>query len=177
MGIAQAIVHRPALVLLDEPTVGLDPVQIAHMRALIHSLRGRHTILVSSHLLGEIHALCDRIFVLHAGKIAAIGTEAELANQVGQATRVRLEVRGSAAELARALASVPEVVRHTIDAEKAGVLKVTVVLRQDAREALATALVAAGLGLLRLERVHLALESIFMRLTCPPPTEEPCTPS
>ena len=165
IGIAQAIVHRPALVLLDEPTSGLDPVQIVAMRGLIQSLRGNHTILVSSHLLGEIHALCDRIFVLQAGRVAAVGTEAELAARVGHSTHVRIEVRGSAAALGQALAELPNVLGHRLEGEAQGLAQACVELQQDDREALAAALMGAGLGLRSMARVQLELENIFLRLT------------
>src|SRR5580693_6841591 len=80
VGIAQAIVHRPRLLVLDEPITGLDPVQIVEMRELLRSLKGEHTILLSSHILSEISETCDRILVIKDGQIAAAGTEAELTN-------------------------------------------------------------------------------------------------
>ena len=165
VGIAQAVVHKPPLVLLDEPTSGLDPVQVVHMRKLIRSLAGEHTILVSSHILGEIHQVCDRILVVKNGRIVAVGSEEELAGKVGAATTVRVEVRGDAAKLATTLGKIPAVIRHSVSHEEAGVTEATVELKSDAREEIARTLVQAGLGLRKLERVQLELESIFLELT------------
>src|SRR6185295_9564006 len=87
VGIAQAIVHRPRLLVLDEPITGLDPVQIVEMRALLRSLRGEHTILLSSHILSEISETCDRILVIKGGEIVAAGTEAELSTKLLRGAR------------------------------------------------------------------------------------------
>lgn len=165
VGIAQAIVHEPALILLDEPTSGLDPKQVVHMRKLIRTLGERHTVIVSSHILSEIQQLCDRIIVLNKGAIAAVGTEAELAQRMATSTTVSIEVRGEREALATALAKAASVARHTIDAEADGLTQATVELKDDGREELARELVQAGLGLRRLERVGLELESIFLKLT------------
>ncbi|HET6343963.1 MAG TPA: ABC transporter ATP-binding protein [Myxococcota bacterium] len=163
-GIAQAIIHKPALILLDEPTSGLDPVQVVHMRKLIRNLRGKNTIMVSSHILGEIHQLCDRIFVLQEGRIAAEGNEEQLAARVAQTTRVSVEVRGDRQRLVVALGKAGAV-SHAIEREGEGVTAATVELQTDSREELARLLVQEGLGLRRLERVRLELESIFLQLT------------
>mgnify|MGYP006271384809 CR=1 FL=1 len=165
VGIAQAVVHRPAMILLDEPTSGLDPVQIVHMRQLIRNLRQRHTIIVSSHILSEIHAVCDRIFVLHQGRIAASGTEDELASRVRTATTVQVEVRGQRQALDAALRAFDGRIAHRLEGEQDGVSAARVELRDDQREALAQHLVDAGLGLRELHGVRLELENIFLELT------------
>ena len=82
VGIAQAIIHDPKLVILDEPISGLDPVQIVEMRSLIRGLKDKHTVLVSSHILSEISETCDRLLVLREGRIVARGTEAELSKDL-----------------------------------------------------------------------------------------------
>jgi ABC-2 type transport system ATP-binding protein len=101
VGIAQAIVHRPKLVVLDEPISGLDPVQIVEMRDLVRRLAGEHTVLVSSHILGEISETCDRILVVGDGKIVASGSEAELTAELSGSNRVTLTVRCPVAGRAR----------------------------------------------------------------------------
>lgn len=180
VGIAQAIIHRPNLILLDEPTSGLDPVQVVHMRKLIRGLRGKNTIMVSSHILGEIHQMCDRIFVLQDGRIAAEGSEEQLAGRVASTTRVSVEIRGDRHALALALGQAARVAHHTIDRESQGITYATVELETDSREELARTLIQAGLGLRRLERVRLELESIFLKLTAgdgPAPSPAPTTVS
>ena len=102
VGIAQAVVHRPRLVVLDEPIAGLDPVQIVEMRALVRNLRHEHTTIISSHILSEISETCDRILVIRNGEIVASGTEAELSSRLASGGRVAVTVRGSA-EKARQL--------------------------------------------------------------------------
>lgn len=174
VGIAQAIVHEPALLILDEPIQGLDPVQIVEMRALIRSLRGEHTILLSSHILSEIEQTCDRILMLHDGRIVAQGTEDELVHGMGEgpagyrealtAHWVELEVRGDEEALRGALAlegvEIVELTRGSSD-----VLRVKVKSVSEARELLATQIVNAGLGLRGLRRTSSALEDVFVRLS------------
>jgi ABC-2 type transport system ATP-binding protein len=165
VGIAHAIVHSPALILLDEPTSGLDPVQIVHMRKLIRGLATRHTIIVSSHILSEIQQLCDRILVLQKGRIVAEGTEVELGRRVAGGSTITVEVRGTPAGLAEALRRARGVTAHVIDSNDNETIVATVELAADTREDLAKAIVDSGLGLRRLDRASLELESIFLQLT------------
>lgn len=173
VGIASAIVHKPALILLDEPTSGLDPVQIINMRDLIRSLKSRHTVMVSSHILSEIHELCDRIFVMHEGKIRAEGTEADLARKTPAGLTLELEVRGSREALAAVLTGMSSLEEHQIRSGGDDVQVATVRLRQDTREGLVAALVAAGLGVRRLTPADSGLEAIFLKLTGPQPAATP----
>jgi len=104
VGIAQAILHGPALVILDEPISGLDPRQIVEMRDTIKALRGEHTVLVSSHILSEISQTCDRILLIHEGRLLASGTEDELAERLGgNGGGFRLELRGEEKQIRSAL--------------------------------------------------------------------------
>src|SRR4029078_12210510 len=93
VGIAQAIVHKPKLLVLDEPITGLDPVQIVEMRELLRNLRGEHNILLSSHILSEISETCDRILVIRDGEIGAQGTEQELSAKLLRGSRAEVTVR------------------------------------------------------------------------------------
>jgi ABC-2 type transport system ATP-binding protein len=165
LGIAQAIIHRPSLILLDEPTSGLDPVQIVQVRQLIQRLKEQHTVIVSSHVLSEIHQTCDRILVLQSGRLVAEGTEADLAGRIAQRTSISVEVRGSQEALAAALARAREVTHHNIERFMDGITSATVELASDDREGLARTLVESGLGLRRFEHVQLELENIFLELT------------
>jgi ABC-2 type transport system ATP-binding protein len=172
VGIAQAIVHRPELVVLDEPISGLDPVQIVEMRSLVRSLGGDHTVVVSSHILNEIHETCDRIFVIRDGEIVASGTEAELSSQMleGMQLDVTLRVPGDrdaeavATELIGALPGVREIEPRQSPEAGAGVVAVRVHASGDVRDALCKKVIDAGIGLLELSRAERELESVFLRL-------------
>ena len=174
VGIAQAIVHTPALVLLDEPTSSLDPAQVVQMRNLVKSLARKHTVIVSSHLLAEIEKTCDRLLLLDGGRLVAEGTEEALAKRLSATTSLEVEVRGSAEALGKVLVSVTAVRSHRVESDQAGIVRARVDLATDAREELARAIVGAGLGLRRLERQRLELEDIFLSLTSggPAPRKE-----
>ncbi|MFN0063027.1 MAG: ABC transporter ATP-binding protein [Myxococcaceae bacterium] len=168
VGVAQALVHRPSLLILDEPTSGLDPVQIVEMRSLIKRLKGDRTVLVSSHILSEISQTCDRLLVIHQGKLVASGTEEELSRGRGTASAVELDVRSGgehAAGLLRALSSVGQV---RVLREEAGVAT----LRVESTGAsgvlapqLAKTLINRDVDLLRLSPGAEGLENIFLKLT------------
>lgn len=179
VGIAQAVVHRPRLLVLDEPISGLDPVQIVEMRELLKSLRGEHTIIVSSHILSEISETCDRILVIRDGEIGASGTEAELSAKLLQGSRAEVTVRGRAGdgegsleERARGVVmGVPGVTAAAVipQAEPgADVATLRIEGERDVREAAAKALVEAGIGVLSMQRSERELESVFLRLAGAP---------
>jgi ABC-2 type transport system ATP-binding protein len=170
-GIAQAIVHNPSLVVLDEPIAGLDPQQIVGMRRLVKSLGGKHTVLVSSHNLSEISETCDRILVITDGRVSAAGSAAELAARLLGGMRVRVTVRQPPALDAKGLealvAAVPGVrgVEAVVPDEGGErVVSLAVDATSDVREELGRALVGAGAGLLELGRTERALESVFLEL-------------
>jgi ABC-2 type transport system ATP-binding protein len=173
VGIAQAIIHGPALVILDEPIQGLDPVQIVEMRKLIGELRGEHTILLSTHILTEIERTCDRILMMHRGRIAAVGTEEELEARLRSAEKLELAVRGDEAALKAALAGVAGASELSVlTAELGGtpgVLRATLrVQSADVAEAVSRAVVSANLGLLALHPVRTGLENVFLELSGAP---------
>jgi ABC-2 type transport system ATP-binding protein len=162
VGIAQAIVHQPPVVLLDEPIAGLDPKQIVEMRELVKRLHGDHTILLSSHILTEISQTCDRILVMHKGRIAAQGSEDELIPKAHLGVRVR--ALGSRDKLAAALQGVPGLERVEVAPAAGEVVEARLECREDVRPAVAAAVIGAGLGLLELGESELALESLFLTL-------------
>jgi ABC-2 type transport system ATP-binding protein len=164
VGVAQALVHKPALLILDEPSSGLDPVQIVEMRALIRGLRGEHTVLVSSHILSEISQTCDRLLVIQSGELVAQGTEAQLAERFGGGGFVSLDVAGPGARARSLLEAVVGVRRVQVLREEAGVATLRVDAPAELRGALARALVLGDVELLRLERGSEKLESIFLKL-------------
>jgi ABC-2 type transport system ATP-binding protein len=169
VGLAQAIVHKPSLLILDEPTGGLDPVQIVEMRQLIKRLGGEHTVLLSSHILSEISQTCDRLLVINDGRLIADGTE-ESISQGSAGLVLVLEVGGeggaqSVGERARAaIGKVPGVVSVQVARVEGETAHLTVDISDDRRAQVARAVVEAGLGLLRLDKKSVELESIFQRL-------------
>jgi ABC-2 type transport system ATP-binding protein len=170
VGLAQAIVHKPALLILDEPAAGLDPAQIVEMRHLLRGLRGEHTVLISSHFLTEISQTCDRLLVIHDGELVGQGTEAELASSMGQGGRtIEVEVRGQPADIAARLAALPGVTRAQIRSPSEATTVWTISASADVRAEVARLLVSRGCDLLRLEaRTSASLESIFMAMTHKP---------
>jgi ABC-2 type transport system ATP-binding protein len=165
VGIAQAIIHGPSLLILDEPIQGLDPVQIVEMRNMIASLRGEHTILLSTHILTEIERTCDRILMMHKGRIAAEGTEEELAARLRHGRRLELEVSGEEAPLRQALSQVAEASDVGVSRTPHGTLKATLRVDDVARERVSRAVVQAGLGLLGMQASSTGLETIFLELS------------
>jgi ABC-2 type transport system ATP-binding protein len=165
VGVAQALVHNPRLLILDEPTSGLDPVQIVEMRDLIRTLKGEHTVLVSSHILGEISQICDRYLVIQQGEIIARGSEADLAGLLGGAGTVELEVQGPAQAAVDALKPVAGVSDVTVTKLEGEVATLRVTGTGELRPALVKALVAADLSVLRVDKTATRLENIFLKLT------------
>src|SRR3569623_131734 len=155
-GGAQAMVHRPKLLILDEPTSGLDPRQIVEMRETIRALRGEHTVLLSSHILSEISQTCDRLLIIDQGQIVDQGSEEDLARRLRQ---------GAAESALTVLGAVPGVVRATVAKQGAGVTSLRVDTSADIRAQIARALVMGGIDLMRIDRGTGRLESIFLQLT------------
>jgi len=164
VGIAQAIIHGPALLILDEPIQGLDPVQIVEMRNMIGELRGEHTILLSSHILTEIEHTCDRILMMHEGRIAASGTEQELAHRMESAKRLRITVRGEQAALDTLLEGLGEASEVTTAPGEDGLCSATLAVGDADREVISRAVIEAGMGLVDMQNVSTGLESVFLQL-------------
>lgn len=164
VAIAMALLHEPQLLLLDEPASGLDPVQIVEMRQLIRSLRGEHTVILSSHLLPEISQICDRILMIQAGEIIGEGPEEELAHRFTRKIRLRMQVRGPRPEIEECLRDLPEVEAIEWAREEDGRSSFGLSLSRDVREAISLRLVSRGLGLIEMARTDLDLENTFLRL-------------
>jgi ABC-2 type transport system ATP-binding protein len=168
VGIAQALVHDPDVIILDEPTVGLDPKQIIEVRHLIKGLAGNHTIILSTHILPEVSMTCDRVVIINRGKIAAVDTPANLTTQLKGAQHVRFEARADEAALRGAMQEIPGITNVVIEqVGSSGVLAATVesAAGQDARSEIAAKIVGKGWPLLELRGVSLSLEEIFLQLT------------
>jgi ABC-2 type transport system ATP-binding protein len=167
VGIAQALVHNPDVLILDEPTVGLDPRQIIEIRDLIRNLRGEHTVILSTHILPEAQMLCDRIVIIHEGRVAAVDRPENLTARLRKSQQVRLEVRGPAADVETQLQALPHVlgVKRGSASDGATEFLVDGEMEQDIRETLAGTVVRNGWGLLEMSSVRMSLEDIFLRLT------------
>ena len=168
LGLAIAVLHEPEVLVLDEPTVSIDPVQVVEARGLIRRLGKEHTVLLSTHQLAEAAGLCERVVILHDGVLVAEGHPDEIAERLRGAQRVRVEARGPAEQTRAALAAVPgvrSVGEAALIEEGVHAFEVTAPLRSDVREAVAEAMSAAGVGLRGLARSSVDLEEIFLQLT------------
>jgi ABC-2 type transport system ATP-binding protein len=171
VGVAQAIVHQPKLLILDEPTRGLDPVQIVEMRNMIVALKEKHTVLISSHILTEISETCDRILVLGEGEIIASGTEETLLKNIEPTAtttwRVNLAVvpvTGAEASVKDLLSALPGVTEVAVEGKEDDAQAFDVTADRDVRSELCKALVEAGHGVVRLGGSERKLENIFLKL-------------
>jgi ABC-2 type transport system ATP-binding protein len=168
VGLAQALVHDPDVIILDEPTVGLDPKQIIEVRHLIKGLAGSHTIILSTHILPEVSMTCDRVVIINKGKIAAVDTPLNLTNQLNSGQRIQIEVEAPPQALEDLLQQMPGANRVQLDMPRAdGHLTVTVEAApgHDLRSQVAAKIVAKGWPLYELRGVSMSLEDIFLELT------------
>jgi ABC-2 type transport system ATP-binding protein len=168
VGLAQALVHDPEVIILDEPTVGLDPKQIIEVRHLIKALAGSHTIILSTHILPEVSMTCDRVVIINKGKIAAVDTPQNLTTQLKGGQRVQIDARAPERDLQELLQRIPGASRVQVDPARADG-HVTAVVEaapgQDIRSQAAAQIVGRGWELYELRRVSLSLEEIFLELT------------
>lgn len=162
VGLAQALVSDPEILILDEPTVGLDPRQVAEMRHLIQQLRGQHTIILSTHILPEVQASCERVIIINKGQIVAEDTLDRLAVRMSTGRRLHVRVRKSTNELGRALGSVKGVLK--VESEVAGYV-VDADQSDETVELVAKKVIESGAGLLELRSQTMDLEDIFIKLT------------
>jgi ABC-2 type transport system ATP-binding protein len=168
VGLAQALVHDPDVIILDEPTVGHDPKQIIEVRHLIKNLAGSHTIVLSTHILPEVSMTCDRVVIINKGKIAAVDTPQNLTSQLKGGQRIRVEVQASEQPLREVLAQIPGASRVQIEAAPlTGHVLATIEAAEgkDIRSAIAARIVEKGWPLFELKGVSLSLEDIFLELT------------
>lgn len=164
VGLAQALLNNPPVLVLDEPTIGLDPTQIIEIRRLIQELREEHTVLLSSHILPEVAQICQRVLIINKGQIIATDSPANLTSQLQKSAQVQLQVRGNAAELASALESLAGVQKVVIAEGDQGRAFVETDRSDDLRPQIARLVVERGMDLLELKLVDLSLEDIFVQL-------------
>jgi ABC-2 type transport system ATP-binding protein len=165
VGIAQALVGQPRVLILDEPTAGLDPEQVAEMRRLIRGLRGESTVILSTHILSEVEATCDRVIIINRGRVLAVDTPRNLSQRLRQTSQIYLEVDGPADAVAARLRSVAGVLSVTPQpCEGATAVIVATEKHLDLRAQLAATVATAQWGLLELRPLTLSLEAIFLSL-------------
>ncbi len=170
VGLAQALLHRPEVLILDEPTIGLDPMQIIEVRNLIREIGRDRTVMLSTHILSEAQQVCNRVMIINKGKIVAEDTTEHLQSRVAGAQRVALRVRGDEDGLKDLVKSVPGVIQVTTGYD--GALEFETTAGKDLRPEVARAVVNAGYDLLEFRPVGLSLEEIFLELT----RDEPVPP-
>lgn len=168
VGLAQALIGYPEVIILDEPMVGLDPKQIIEMRDLIKNLAQEHTVILSSHILSEVSAVCDHIIIISKGKLAAGGSPEELQKMMQVRTELEVTVLGSAQQAAEILQNAEHIASYTIESgQEADSVRVHIEVADNAdiRKELSMALSKAGLPILSMNRVEKSLEDIFLELT------------
>jgi len=166
VGLAQALLGNPEVLILDEPTIGLDPKQIAEIRRLIRSLAGQHTVILSTHILPEVSMVCDGVIIIHRGRIVARGTQSELVEQVFPTSRVAIEVGAPAEAVEAALRGVPGVLRVAVQETRDGAASFVVEASRghDVRGDLARLVTSRAWPLLDLHQVGMSLEEVFIRV-------------
>ena len=167
VGLAQAIIHNPDVLVLDEPTAGLDPKQIIETRQLIRELGGTHTIVLSTHILPEVSQTCQRVVIISKGRVVAVDTPANLTARLRGAETMFLQIAGPAESIEAALSGVEGVTRVAATPAREGLVEVEVDSERgrDVRRELAATIVTSGWGLLELRPMRMSLEDIFLSLT------------
>jgi ABC-2 type transport system ATP-binding protein len=176
VGLAQALIHNPDVLILDEPTAGLDPKQIIETRRLIKELAGDHTIVLSTHILPEVAQTCQRVVIINKGKIVAIDTPDNLTGRLRGSETMLMHIDGNPAEVETALQRVPGVTAVRVGERHAHytAFEIDSEPGRDVRRDLARAIVGSGFGLLELRPIRMSLEEIFLSLTTEErPAEEP----
>ncbi len=167
VGIAQALIHNPEVLILDEPTAGLDPKQILETRQLIRGLAGDHTIVLSTHILPEVSQTCQRVVIINKGRVVAVDTPENLTARLRGAETMFVQVDAAGEDVAAALSAIPGVTRVASADQRgvAGAVEVESRHGTDVRREIARAVVTRGWGLLELRPMRMSLEEIFLQLT------------
>jgi len=169
VGIAQALVHDPEVIILDEPTIGLDPRQIREVRTLIKDLGGDHTIILSTHILPEVSMTCGRVVIINEGRISAVDTPENLIGKGRDLQRIRVELSGPRKEIVKTLEGLDGVVGVRVDVAEEDSGRITLDVESERGEGLcsdlASAVVGRGWDLHELRPVDVTLEDVFLKLT------------
>lgn len=167
VGLAQALIHDPEVLILDEPTVGLDPKQIIEVRELIKSLGGDHTIILSTHILPEVGMTCGRVVIINNGRVVAVDTPENLTSQLRGVERLELEVRGPVERLPALFQDLPQVLNVVTGGSRDGrqLVYVETDRNQDVRPVIARKIIESGFDLYQMSSQAMTLEEIFLKLT------------
>lgn len=163
VGLAQALLHHPEVLILDEPTIGLDPAQVVEVRNLIRETGKQRTVLLSTHILSEAQQICDRVLIINKGQIIAEDTPQNLQSRLVGAERVAIRVRGESDDLPKVIQKVKGV--QAVHPVKDGSVEFQFAPAQDVRPQVAKAVINAGYDLLEMRPVGMSLEEIFLQLT------------
>jgi ABC-2 type transport system ATP-binding protein len=163
VGIAQALLHEPEVLILDEPTIGLDPAQIYEVRNLIREIGRERTVLLSTHILSEAQQICNRVLIINKGRIVAEDTPEQLQSRLTGSNRIAIQVRGEADNLAPLLLQIPGVLKIYPQVE--GNLELEIAPGIDVRPDVAQVVVNTGYDLIALQVISMSLEEIFLELT------------
>ncbi len=166
VGIAQAILHDPDVVILDEPTIGLDPKQIMEVRQLIRDLGSEHTIILSTHILSEVEQLCHRVLIINKGRIVAEDTPTRLMSRLEGGERIRLQTQHAPPQAVQILQTLPPVAR--VQQIQLNTFEIEFTIDSDCRAVVAELAVQQGWGLLELRAIDASLEDVFLELTAEP---------
>ena len=169
VGVAQAIIHDPEVLILDEPTIGIDPIQVSMTRQLIKELGKEHTILLSTHILPEVSMSCERVIIIHEGKIVAEDRIENLSSMISGSKRIRLEVEGPSEQVIEGLKQTEGV--HQVSYQDS-YYTVECSAGQDPRSKIMETIVQGGWTLLSLESIEMSLEDIFLKLTAEEETSQ-----
>jgi ABC-2 type transport system ATP-binding protein len=174
VGLAQALIHNPEVLILDEPTAGLDPKQIIETRDLIRSLGGDHTIVLSTHILPEVAQTCHRVVIINKGRVVAVDTPENLTARLKGAETMYVQIDSDGADAAAALQTIPGVTRVAAADGKGpvGAFEVESTRGTDVRREIARTVVNRGWGLLELRPMRMSLEEIFLQVTTDEMPEE-----
>jgi ABC-2 type transport system ATP-binding protein len=174
VGLAQAILHNPEVLILDEPTAGLDPKQIIETRDLIRGLSGDHTIVLSTHILPEVAQTCQRVVIINKGRVVAVDTPENLTARLRGSETMYVQVDAPGVDVASTLSAVPGVTRVERADQRAdsGAFEIESERGRDVRRELSREIVMRGWGLLELRPMRMSLEEIFLQVTTEEPAEE-----